>query len=109
MKPRSVPLFLVSAFLLGFSAASQQGSRATTPGKAEVAAHPLVLDPPTRPEAKKIDAAKIRTEAEELAKVAATIPGDIDQVTQGKLPKDLNDKLKRIEKLSKNLRGEIAP
>jgi hypothetical protein len=109
MKPTSIQLLLVSALLLGFSATPQQGSRATTPGKAEVAAHPLVLDPPARPETKKIDAAKTRAEADELAKAAATIPNDIEQVTQGKLPKDLNDKLKRIEKLSKNLRGEITP
>jgi hypothetical protein len=34
---------------------------------------------------------------------------DIDSVGHGLLPKDLNDKLKRIEKLSKHLRSEVGP
>jgi hypothetical protein len=33
----------------------------------------------------------------------------LDQLSQGKLPKDFAEKLKRIEKLSKHLRGELAP
>jgi hypothetical protein len=34
-------------------------------------------------------------------------PRQIDQVTKGHLPKDLPDNLKRIEKLAKQLRGQI--
>jgi hypothetical protein len=46
-------------------------------------------------------------EAQELSALASSIPGDVDQLKKGLLPKDLVDKLKRIEKLSKQLRGQI--
>jgi hypothetical protein len=109
MRAASFSLCMVLALALGGFVEAQQGSRPETPEKAEVAAHPLVLEPPVGPQARKLDAVKIHAEAEELAKLAATVPNDIDQVAQGKLPKDLGDKLKRIEKLSKNLRGELTP
>jgi hypothetical protein len=74
-----------------------------------VAAHAQVLEEPLiRPQSRKLDPAKIHGEAEELAKLAATVPNDIDQVAQGKLPRDLGEKLKRIEKLSKNLRSDLS-
>jgi hypothetical protein len=68
-----------------------------------------VLDPPTGPQAQKLDSAKLHQEAAELAQLAQTVPADIDQIAQGRLPKDLADKLKHIEKLSKKLRGELTP
>jgi len=48
-------------------------------------------------------------EAKEMAALAVSIPGDIEQLKKGLLPKDAFDKLKRIEKLSKQLRGQIRP
>jgi hypothetical protein len=33
----------------------------------------------------------------------------MENVTRGLMPKDLIDKLKRIEKLSKHLRSEVSP
>ena len=78
-------------------------------GKMEIAKHPLVLEPPTGPQPQKIDPVKLREEADELAKLADSMPSDIAQILQGKLPKDTADKLKRIEKLSKHLRGELTP
>ncbi len=44
-----------------------------------------------------------------MAALAASIPGDIEQLKKGLLPSDAIDKLKRIEKLSKQLRGQIRP
>jgi hypothetical protein len=79
------------------------------PGKLEIAKHPLVLEGPTGPPKKAIDPVKLRAEATELADLASSVPADVDQVSQGKLPKDFADKLKRIEKLSKHLRGELNP
>jgi len=46
-------------------------------------------------------------EAKELAQLASSIPGDVEQLKQGLLPKDTVEKLKRIEKLSKQLRAQI--
>jgi hypothetical protein len=44
----------------------------------------------------------------ELADLASTIPDDVQQVNKGLLPKEMSEKLKRIEKLAKELRGEIG-
>jgi len=74
-----------------------------------MAKHPLVLEPPSGPQPQKLDAEKLRGEADELAKLADSMPADVAQILQGKLPKDTADKLKRIEKLSKHLRGELTP
>ncbi len=46
-------------------------------------------------------------DANELSQLAQSLPADIEQVDRGILPKDLADKLKRIEKLSKKLRREL--
>jgi hypothetical protein len=79
------------------------------PGKLEIAKHPLVLERPAGPQTYKLDLAKLRQDAADLAQLAQSVPGDVDHAAQGKLPKDLAEKLKHIEKLSKRLRGELAP
>lgn len=50
----------------------------------------------------------LRQEAQELARLAQSIPGEREQVNHGVLPKDFNDKLKRIEKLSKRARNDLT-
>ena len=77
------------------------------PARQEVAKHPLVLEPPQEPQPRKVDLAKLHQESLDLAQLAQSIPSDIDHVAQGKLAKDLPDKLKQIEKLSKRLRSEL--
>jgi len=67
------------------------------------------LDPPAKFKQKPIDAAAVKHEADELARLSAAIPSQVDQVAQGQLPKDLADQLKRIEKLAKHLRSEVTP
>jgi hypothetical protein len=52
---------------------------------------------------------ELQQEAEELAQLAQSIPAEVEQVNHGVLPKDLNNKLKRIEKLSKHLRSDLTP
>ncbi len=56
-----------------------------------------------------IDNLQLEREARELSDLAKSVPLDIEQVKQGLLPKDTVEKLKRIEKLAKHLRGELAP
>jgi hypothetical protein len=55
----------------------------------------------------RIDLAKVSHEADELARLAQTIPPDIASVKSGMLPKDVLERLKQIEKLSKHLRSEL--
>ena len=56
-----------------------------------------------------VDLVKLQQEAEDLARTAQTIPTDVASVRGGALPKDVIEKLKRIEKLSKRLRSELNP
>jgi hypothetical protein len=46
-------------------------------------------------------------DADELARLAESLPRDLEQVNRGISPKDVAGKLKRIEKLAKKLRGEL--
>jgi hypothetical protein len=59
-------------------------------------------------ERKPASAAQLQRDAQELARLAQLIPSEIHQVESGVLPKDLDGQLKRIEKLSKQLRREIS-
>jgi hypothetical protein len=56
-----------------------------------------------------IKAAQVKQEADELSKLAQSIPPDVDKVAKGQLPQDLLARLKHIEKLSKQLRREVVP
>jgi len=53
--------------------------------------------------------ARLRQDADQLAKLAQTIPSDVLRIQGGVLPKDMSEKLKQIEKLSKHLRTQIMP
>ena len=66
--------------------------------------NPTPNTPPRR-----IDAAQLQRDAEELARTAQSIPTDVASIRKGMLPKDVIDKLKQIEKLSKRLRTELNP
>jgi hypothetical protein len=98
-------LLLCMLVCLGSSASQVRESA----GKQEVEKHQLVLERPPSPQTQKLDPAKLREEAGELAKLAQLVPQDIGQITQGKMPKDAIDRLKRIEKISKHLRSELMP
>ena len=56
-----------------------------------------------------IDVEAARKNAQELAKLAQKIPGQIDLVSKNVLPKDLSQQLKQIAKLAKSLRSQISP
>ena len=57
----------------------------------------------------RIDLVQLQREADDLARTAQTIPSDVADVRRGTLPKDIIQKLKQIEKLSKRLRSELNP
>jgi hypothetical protein len=69
----------------------------------------LPTEPPLGPQRQKVDPAELKRGAEELARLAQDIPPEVEQLTQGRFPKDLEEKLKRIEKLSKQLRYALSP
>lgn len=97
MIARSILLMLL---LLNSSAVLQKGHRDPTPLDRDANSDRPVF-------VQKIDAAQVRREADELAQLADSIPASVDQASNGVLVKDLKDRLKRIEKLSKELRGHL--
>jgi hypothetical protein len=107
VKNHSLSVCLLIA--LSITPLNSQKSAPDTPGNLEIAKHPLQLEPPVGPQTQKLDPARLRQEADELSRLAQSLPADIGQVTQGKLPQDVAEKLKRIEKLSKRLRSELTP
>ena len=64
---------------------------------------------PTNQPKIKIDPDQLKREARELLELSQSLQGDIESVNHGLHPKDTIEKLKRIQKLAKHLRGEIAP
>jgi hypothetical protein len=66
------------------------------------------IPPPIQPHAQ-LDMARLHQDADQLAKLAQTIPSDVLRIQSGVLPKDMSEKLKQIEKLSKHLRSQIMP
>ena len=64
-----------------------------------------------QPSAKQLqaaDAVRLKQDAHELALLAQSVPPDVEQTTNGILPKDLDQRLRRIEKLAKELRSRIS-
>ncbi len=51
---------------------------------------------------------QLQKDAKELSDLCASLPPDLDGIKQGILPKDVPEKLKRLEKLSKRLREELT-
>jgi hypothetical protein len=68
----------------------------------------IPFDPPVSFPKKAAARSQLRDEAAELAELSAGIPERIDRISHGQLPKELDGQLKRIEKLAKHLRAEVA-
>jgi hypothetical protein len=99
-------LFLLLSFLLPLESSGQRAGFPNPPPSMNSQGTPPA--PPTtvtRP----MDFAELQKEADELARTAQTIPDDVAALRKGTLPKDLLQKLKHIEKLSKRLRSQVSP
>ena len=73
-------------------------------------AHRFPVDQPQQAPPRKnqpIDMVRVKHDADELAKLASQLPSAVEQAEKGVVSKDLSDRLKRIEKLSKQLRREL--
>jgi hypothetical protein len=53
------------------------------------------------------DPRELKSDADELARLSQSVPAEIEDVSRGLVSKDLSEKLKRIEKLSKKLRDAV--
>ncbi len=106
-------ILLLGILLLAVGSSAQDPRSSAIPpgvvqaGQAEAKANRDL--PPPIPAKHPLDLLKLQQEADELSKLAQSIPPDIADIRKGMLPKDLSFKLKQIEKLSKQLRGQLNP
>lgn len=70
---------------------------------------PMSSIPRETPAAARIDLLEVQREAAEISRIAQLIPADVESIKKGMLPKDVLQRLKRIEKLSKHLRSQLNP
>ena len=108
--PRNIAAFAIAIVFLTFcpAASSQIGHPPSTPtinGSHELRITDREL--PTLP--RQLDLVRLHDDALALATAASSIPSDVESVRKGTLPKDILQKLKQIEKLSKRLRSELTP
>ncbi|HZQ95718.1 MAG TPA: hypothetical protein VFA67_11955 [Candidatus Sulfotelmatobacter sp.] len=108
MKNTFRPSHLILALIIFVIPVSSQRGLDQLPAKHEVETHQLVLERPDGPQPVPLNVAELHRDAIDLAQLAQSVARDIDQAAQGKLAKDLPEKLKRIEKLSRRLRGQLA-
>lgn len=65
--------------------------------------------PPTEQDARAARLETVHHDAQELRNLSASVQSDLEQLGKGLLAKDLQAKLKKMEKLSKRLRQEMNP
>jgi hypothetical protein len=103
--------FILLALLVAFPALAQERPTPAGIHQAEQADAQAQRDvPPPAPVPKtRLDYAQLKNDADELVTLAQSIPTGVDQISKGVLPKDLGERLKRIEKLAKHLRSQLTP
>jgi hypothetical protein len=101
---------LLFAFVLSASVAFAQHNGPTGQRQADRAEDQFEksVPPPIHQQAS-VDFAKLKSDADELVILSESIHSGIGDVEKGMLPKDLTEKLKQVEKLSKRLRNELTP
>ena len=101
----SVPLLLLFAIV---EVSGQH--RPTYPHPPQAAGTATVESEQPQPSPRaRLNPAELQQEVQELSSLAQDLTQDIDAVNRGLLPKDTVGKLKRVEKLARRLRKEIAP
>ena len=74
--------------------------------------HPEEIDGHHQPTAEEMRdrqvGAELQKDAKELGDLCVSIPADMDGVKRGVMGKDVLEKLKRVEKLSKRVREELV-
>jgi hypothetical protein len=110
MQRTAVLRFFICIFLVAlFSTRANSQARRAYPVPPAPAVAPDKNMPPQTNQSVHLDSLLIQREAHEMAAIAATIPADIEQMRKGLLPQDVANKLKRIEKLSHQLRAQLRP
>ncbi len=99
----TVLFFLMIGILLIAVPLPSQNVNPMHPEEIHVQKHPSPDDIRAR-----VASLQFQKDAKELAELCASIPSDMDGVKQGLLSKDVLEKLKRVEKLSKRVREQLT-
>jgi hypothetical protein len=95
--------------LLALPALPQQSSfNQRIPGRnwtPDPVVHP---EPPSQSDLQAVRVHTIHEDAEQLSALSASMQSDLQQVQKGVLPRNFSENLKKMEKLSKKLRQEMA-
>ena len=107
------PLLYLFAMLVGFCvtvAGQRTPLNLPVPPQATTSPSNIPDSPSTYPTALKPHLDRLlQHDARELLQLSQSLQSDIESVNHGLLPRDTIKKLKRIEKLSRHLRSELAP
>ena len=106
-----LPLLLIVTLQLTSIAASAQAVQPLPRGRTEANNATRQAEngvEPPAPVSHTVSAAELQKQADELVSLAQQVHTDTQRASQGVLDKDLKAKLKRIEKLSKQLRDELG-
>lgn len=106
-----VPSLILLSYLAVAQSAPPPAGYPVPPGYREAERQAQELDKETAPRMTQVQRpnfVQMQRDARELATLARSIPPDIDLTAKGLLAKDLTNRLKKIEKLAKQLRGEIS-
>lgn len=109
MKKRTAVACLALGLLCSQAARPQSTHSSKRPAAARWPSSALQVNQETDPGTPRLDLLKLQKEADDLARAAQSIPSDVESVRKGMLPKDVIQKLRQIEKLSKHLRSELNP
>jgi hypothetical protein len=106
----SAPRLVLLVSLLTVPALTQQsGMNPQAPGRNWALPPSIRPEPPRDADLRAARLQSIHQHADELSAVSAALQADLQQLQKGILSKDLADNLKKIERLSKKLRQEVAP
>ena len=98
-------LFLTASF----AAAQEKQERVPVGLRKAFEKRRMATEPPLPPQPRQLDPAQLKRDAAELAQLAQSVPGAIGQIEKGTISANLEQRLKRIEKLSRRLRKELFP
>lgn len=56
----------------------------------------------------RLSASQVQSDAKELSEICVLVKTDMDNMKQGLLPKDVTNRLKRLEKVSKRMRENLT-
>ena len=98
---------VLALLMLVLTAVAQRQPTWPVPPEPADAHMPVAKSQPEHPKVVQIDVGQLQREQKELQELSNSLQADLTDVSRGLLPKDTTEKLKRIEKLAKHMRGEL--